>query len=115
MSIDLSGLPRRLTVAVGDRLEIALPSYLGSGNAWSASCLYGADVALVTVAMTPPDTTAAAPGGGPPEPRLATERAVVRGLTAGESRWRLTLARSFGPPEPTAIHDFDIDVSPRTN
>jgi hypothetical protein len=115
MSIDLSGLPRRLTVVVGDRLEIALPSYLGSGNAWSASCLYGADIALVTVAMTPPDPTAAEPGGGPPEPRLATERAVVRGLAVGESRWRLTLARSFGPPHPTATYDLDIDVTMPTD
>jgi hypothetical protein len=112
VTFEVTGLPRQLTLAAGGRLEIPLPSYAGSGNAWSASCLSGPDVAGVSVALGPPVPPAPVPGSGPPQPRLATEHAVVRGLRAGTARWRLELARSFGPRQPVATVDIDITVTP---
>jgi hypothetical protein len=112
VTVDVSHLPGRLTVPVGGQHRIPLPSYAGSGNAWSATCLTGADVATVTVRTSPPPPPAPVPGGGPPEPRLATEVAVVHGLQAGTARWRLQLARPFGPPHPLATRDLDIEVTP---
>ncbi len=113
MSFEVPGLPRRITVAAGGQQEVALPSYAGSGNAWSATALTGEEVATVTVETGPRLPPADVPGGGPPEPRVAAERAIVRGLQVGQAQWRLALSRSFGPPEPTAVVDIDIEVTPR--
>ncbi len=41
---------------------------------------------------------------------LAREVAVVTGLAPGETRRRLVLSRSFGPPTPTAVHNLRITV-----
>jgi hypothetical protein len=112
VTVEIHGLPRRLSVAAGGQREISLPSYAGSGNAWSASCLTGEGVAAVAIQIGPQLPPAAVPGGGPPEPRLATEQAIIRGLRAGQSRWRLQLSRPFGPQEPTAAIDIDIEVTP---
>ena len=109
MTIDVGDLSRPVTVAVGDCVELPLPSYSGSGNAWSAECLFGRDVARVVIMLKPPPTPAR-PGSGPPEPTLAAERVVVRGLSVGTAHWRLLLGRSFGPRTPTATADVEIIV-----
>jgi len=111
VSVEVPGLPRRITVAAGGQHEIPLPSYAGSGNTWSATALSGEDVATVTVETGPPLPPAPVPGGGPPEPRLAAERAIVSGLRVGRAQWRLELARSFGPRHPVAVVDIDIEVA----
>jgi hypothetical protein len=112
VTFEVPGLPRQLTLAAGGRLEVPLPSYAGSGNAWSAACLTGEGVATVSVTTGPRLPPTAVPGGGPPQPRLAAEQAVVRGLRAGRARWRLELSRSFGPRQPVATVDIDIEVTP---
>lgn len=113
MGVDLSGLPTHVTVAVGERLVIELPSYAGSGNEWSVSGNPD-DVASVEVQVVPPEpprhpTTMPVE---PPPMTMATELAVVRGLAPGDTRRQLVLARSFGPPTPTAVHDFGVTVRP---
>ena len=112
MSTESLDLPRRITLAAGGRREIPLPSYAGSGNAWSATPVSGEDVAAVTVETEPPPPPVPIPGGGPPEPRLSSERAIVSGLRVGHARWRLELARAFGPRQPTAVTNIDIEVTP---
>jgi len=109
--VELPGLPQQVTVAVGGRHEIPLPSFSGSGNSWSVQAVSGADAATVTVETSPPPPPAAVPGTGPPEPRFAAERAIISGLRAGHARWRLELARSFGPRQPAALVDIDIEVT----
>jgi hypothetical protein len=113
MTIDLSGLPRRVSLSIGERLEIPLPSYVGSGNTWSAICLRGDDVARVSVLLgdLPPLPPIRADGVvEPPALMLVPEFAVVEGLAYGEANWRLALARSFDPSNPAAVHDLDITV-----
>jgi hypothetical protein len=113
MSIDLSALPRRVTLAVGARTEIPLPSYAGSGNTWSASCVRGADVARVSVELGAAPPTPARPADGTAEPPplgYVPERAVVVALARGDALWRLALARSFGPPDPAATHELAVTV-----
>jgi hypothetical protein len=112
MTVDLSGLPRHVTVAVGDRAEIPLPSYAGSGNFWSVTDDLDGKVARVAVAVEAPKGSLE-PGNGtaePPPMTLATERVVVEGLGPGEGTWRLVLARSFGSPTPIAEHDLRVRV-----
>lgn len=113
MTIDLSSVPRHVTLAVGESLAIPLPSYSGSGNAWSATCVRGDAVAQVSVEVggAPPAPDAGS-GGAPPQLMLADELAVVRGLASGDAVWTLVLARSFGPPTPTATHDIEVTVAP---
>ena len=113
MGVDLSGIPTHVTVMVGERLVIELPSYAGSGNGWSVSGNPD-DVASVEVQVIPPEpprhpTTLA---GDPPPMTMATEQAVVRGLSPGGTRRQLVLARSFGPPRPTAVRDIAVTVRP---
>lgn len=113
MTIDLSGMPKRITVAVREASEIPLPSYAGSGNIWSAVCVNGQGVAEVSVELgkqpaipaTPPDGTAE-----PPPLTLIPEYAIVRGLTPGEATWQLVLARPFGPSIPLTTHDLQVKV-----
>ena len=110
MSVDLSALPRSITVKVGERAEIALPSYAGSGNRWSARCMGGkaAEVRVEVEAIPPPPP---GDGTGPPPPlRLAPEKAVVLGLAPGEAAWRLELSRPFGVREPAATHELRVTV-----
>jgi hypothetical protein len=111
-AVDLSALPTTLTLKVGDRVEVPLPSYAGSGNAWSVSCIKGLDVAQVRLESgpLPPPSPPGAGTSEPPPLMLAGERAVVSGLAPGEATWWLVLARSFGPPTPTAVHDLQITV-----
>ena len=109
MTIDVGDLSRPVTVAVGDCVELPLPSYSGSGNSWSAECLSGKNVARVLIMMDPPPAPAR-PRSGPPEPALAAERAVVHGLSVGTAHWRLALARDFGPRTPTATADVEVIV-----
>lgn len=113
MTIDLSSLPLGITVAVGGRSEICLPSYAGSGNSWSVRRVGGGEVARVWVEMGESPTAVASPGDGiaePPALMLVPERAVVLGLAPGEATWRLVLARPFGPSTPIAAHDFHVTV-----
>lgn len=113
MTIDLSILPRRVTVAVGGASEIPLPSYAGSGNIWSAVCVNGRGVAQVSMELgerpeipaTSRDVTVE-----PPSIILIPELAIVYGLTAGEATWELVLARPFDPSKPAAVHDLQVTV-----
>jgi hypothetical protein len=112
MTIDLSTLPQRVTIAVGGRRDIALPSYAGSGNRWSARCIGGGEVGEVRIESG--DAPSRPPGDGtaePPPPMLAAETAVVLGIAEGEATWRLELARSFGPRVPAATHDLCVIVT----
>ena len=111
---ELADLPSHITLTVGDRAEIPLPSYAGSGNSWSVSGDPGQKVADLAVEVEAPAPT---PGRGdgvsePPAMSVASERAVVRALQPGEAIWHLVLARSFGPPEPAATHDVRVTVVP---
>ena len=113
MTVDLSDLPRKITLGVGDRLEIPLPSYSGSGNAWSVTGLSGQEIAQVSVEPAEAPAVPPSPGDGtaePPDLVLVPDRAVVSGLAAGEAIWRLVLARSFGPSTPTAVHNLHVTV-----
>src|SRR5206468_9835751 len=97
--IELSRLPRDITVTVGGRSEIPLPSYAGSGNAWSVTRVAGGDVARVWLESGEPTGVLAGRGDGivePPALALAAERAVVSGLVPGAASWRPMLARPFG-------------------
>jgi len=112
MSVDLSPLPRHVTVPVGGRVRIKLPSYSGSGNAWSVGGEPDDRVARVEIELEPP-VLAPGPGaatGMPPPMALANEWAVVTGLAPGETTRQLVLGRSFGLLTPTAIHDLAITV-----
>lgn len=113
MTIDLSGLPRRVSLTIGERIEILLPSYVDSGNTWSAMCLRGEEVARVSVKLgdLPPMPPVLADGvAEPPALMLVPEFAVVEGLAYGEATWRLVLARSFDRSNPAAAHNLDITV-----
>jgi hypothetical protein len=113
MGIDLSGFPARLLVAPGGETQLVLPSYAGSGNVWSAHPVSDepiAEVRVETVLASPRADPVVPPGGGPPEPVLAGERLVVKGLNEGTTRWLLTLSRPFGPPDPTATVEVEIVV-----
>ena len=113
MTVDLSGLPRHVTLAAGGAMELPLPSYANSGNAWSATCVRGEGVAQVSVELGEAPVVPTPPGDGTAEPpplMLVPERAVVRALACGEATWRLVLARSFDPSRPAATHDLEVTV-----
>lgn len=113
MTIDLSGLPRHVSLTIGERIEFQLPSYANSGNTWSAECLSGEGVASVSVKLGDlrPMPPALADGvAEPPALMLVPEFAVVEGLASGETVWRLVLARSFDRSNPTAEHDLGVTV-----
>lgn len=113
MTIDLSKLPRCVSLVVGERIMIPLPSYADSGNIWSAMCLGNEEVARVTVKLgnQPPASSGLANGvAEPPSLMLVPEFAVIEGLKCGKTAWRLILARSFGRSNPAATHDLDIAV-----
>jgi hypothetical protein len=114
MNIDLSALPTRITLRVGDRVVVALPSYADSGNAWSATCLRGHEAAQVVVRTDVPRSAADGRGDGrsePPPLYVVSEHAVVSGLSPGEATWRIVLARSFGPPQEAAAHEIRVTVT----
>ena len=108
----LSQLPEHITLAVGDRAEIPLPSYLGSGNSWSVTSDLDQGVAVLVVELEPPALAPERGEGEPPPLSLASERAVVTALAPGEVTWRLVLGRSFGRSEPAATHDVRVTVVP---
>ena len=113
MSIDLSQLPETVTVAAGAQLEIALPSYGGSGNYWSARPVSGADVARVSIRSGDAASQSGPTPDGTQEPpalSLVSERAVVVGIVPGESTWQLVLGRSFGTDPPAASHVLHVVV-----
>jgi hypothetical protein len=112
VTVDLTSLPDRVELAVGQDHAVVLPSYAGSGNAWSAACVDGPEVARAAIEVradavtrTPPR-----PGEGPPAPFLVPEVLTIRALRRGRARWRLTLSRDFAPQPPTAEHDVEILV-----
>ncbi len=114
MTIDLSGLPRHVTLAVGGALEFPLPSYADSGNVWSATCVRGEGVAHVSVELgevpASVDPARRRYRRAPVRSCSSRRRAVVRGLASGEATWRLVLSRRFDPSRPAATHDFDVTV-----
>ena len=115
MSVDLSCLPRTVILRAGDRIEIPLPSYFGSGNIWSVTAVSGQEVARVWVELAGGPAVPDGPGNGitePPALTLIPERAVVSALAPGEATWRLVLARTFGPSIPIAAHDLQVTVVP---
>jgi hypothetical protein len=119
-----SGLPQSVMLAVGDRIEIALPSYAGSGNHWSIVSIAGAGVARAAVEPADAPVSPPAPGNGnvePPALVLVPEHVVVSGLRPGEATWRLVLARPFGDATPMVVQDLHVtvvaarrDVAPRS-
>jgi hypothetical protein len=111
MTIDLSGLPRSVSLRIGELIEIQLPSYAGSGYIWSAKCLRGAEVARVSMKLgdQPPKPSVLADGKAePPEIVQVPEFVVIEGLAYGEATWRLVLARSFDRSNPAATYDVDV-------
>jgi len=114
MSVDLSNLRQHVTVAVGERVVIPLPSYANSGNSWSAICVCGHGIADVFVKLGNSPAIADSQGDDTAEPpplMVVPEQAVVSGLTSGEAVWQLTLSRSFGPAQVTASHDLMVTVT----
>lgn len=108
---DLSALPPAVTLPVGGRVLVRLPSYSGSGNAWSARCLDGSGVADLQVQVGPATQEGyALPPDEPPDAAPAPETLVVEGVEVGEARWQLVLARSFAPAAPTATHELRVTV-----
>ncbi len=113
MTVDLSNLPRHITLAVGERIVIPLPSYANSGNIWSATCVRGHEIAQVLVELGEFPVTADSRGDGTAEPpplMLAPEQAVVSGLAGGEAVWQLVLSRSFGLAQTAASHELRVTV-----
>ena len=114
MSVDLSALPRRVTVRVGEVVEVPLPSFAGSGNLWTARPAGdpgGAGIAEVTVRTEPSAAPPGTPGGAPPSSWSAPVAALVAGRAPGSARWLLVLARPFAPDPPTAVHELEVEVS----
>jgi|PlaIllAssembly_1097288.scaffolds.fasta_scaffold1964212_1 hypothetical protein len=116
MNVDLSALPTHVTLRVGDRVVVALPSYADSGNVWSATCLRGREAAQVVVRTDVPRFAVDSRGDGRSEPPplfVVPEHAVVSGLSPGEATWRIVLARSFGPPQEAAAREIRVTVTER--
>ena len=118
MSVDLSELPQRITVFVGDEVEFALPSYAGSGNYWSIEIPEpsGAARVLVELQQGPESSSGPVPTAGdrePPDAAPVPESLRVTGLSPGVERCRLLLARDFGDAPPTATYDFEVVVIER--
>jgi hypothetical protein len=114
MSVDLSNVPTHLTLAVGERIVIPLPSYAGSGNFWSIRCRGRNSVVDARVELDRSPREPVAEDGGttePPQPVLVAERLVVSGLAVGEDLCQLVLSRSFGHPAPSASRELRIAVA----
>lgn len=108
-------LPDEVTLEVGAFTQLPLPTYSGSGNVWSVQEVEGPGSTSVAIGHRPPDAVEeAAPGAPPPTPSLATQYALVTGLSEGVARWRLVLARPWQPESPTAVHELTIQVVPPT-
>lgn len=106
-------LPHELSLEVGATEQLRLPTYSGSGNLWTVRNVDGANVAEVRVESRPPIAADERPPGGPPPGQsLATEFAVVTGVSSGVAHWRLVLARPWQPDNPTASHELTIKVGP---
>jgi hypothetical protein len=117
MTVDLSSIPRLITMTAGEGTAFALPSYAGGGYDWSATCVRGQHVAEVTIEMgpLPKELLGAGNGTGEPPPlTMVSELVVVHGLASGDALWRLALVRPFGPPTPLATHDLEVIVGPAT-
>jgi len=111
MNADLSALPERIELAVGDRVAVALPSFAGSGNVWSVAGSEDERVAQAVVEVTPADASMRGDGmSEPPSMQLAAERAVVTGLAPGETTLRFVLARPFRPSPATSEHVVHVTV-----
>lgn len=115
MTTDLSSLPSHCVVKPGGQARLPLPSYAGSGNAWSAVCVSSPHVADVTVVVGAVPSTDGGRRDGvsePPPMQLAGESLVVKGRVPGLAVWRLVLARSFGAREVAAEHELHVAVEP---
>lgn len=115
MMVELPDLPHEVRVMVGERIEIPLPSYAGSGNVWASEEVRGGDRATTSVVPTETSPRPGPGGGGTSEPpalALVPERAVVVGIAPGEAVWRLVLQRPFGPRTPAAVVELHVVVSP---
>lgn len=110
MSVDLSHLPSKLTLHRGERTDLELPSYGGSGNYWSAQPVAGEEVASVSVATAAAEAPRPERGAEPPAAAPVPERAVIEGVLPGRARCRLILGRSFEEGAPTAEHEIEIEV-----
>jgi hypothetical protein len=113
MTVDLTSLPQHVTLAVGERKVISLPSYANSGNTWSATCVRGHGIAQLSVELGESPVAGDSGGSGiaaPPPLTLTPEYAVVLGLAGGEAVCQLVLSRTFGPGQVAASHELRITV-----
>ena len=113
MTVDLTSLPQHVTLAVGERKVISLPSYANSGNTWSATCVRGQGIVQLSVELG--ESPARENSGGsrtavPPPLTLTPEYAVVLGLANGEAVCQLVLSRTFGPRQVAASHELRLTV-----
>ena len=113
MTIDLSGLPRRVSLTIGERIVIPLPTC----RLWQHLVRHvpgrgGSSQSNGEVGRSPAPAACAGRMGWPEPPplMLAPEFAVVEGLACGETTWRLVLARSFDRSNPAAEHDLAVTV-----
>lgn len=113
MSVDLTSLPQHVTLVVGKRMVIALPSYANSGNTWSSTCVRGQEIAQLSVELGESPVPGDSGGSGTAEPpplTLTPEYAVVAGLASGEAVYQLILSRTFGPAQVAASHELRLTV-----
>lgn len=113
MTADLSDVPSHLTMAVGERIAIPLPSFAGSGNSWSVRCRHANSVVDVRVELDRSPIEPLAEGDGatePPQPVLVRELLVVSGLAVGEDVCQLDLSRAFGLSRKTASRALGVTV-----
>ena len=113
MTVDLTSLPQHVTLGVGERMVIALPSYASSGNTWTGTCFRGQGIAQLSVELGESRVTGDLGDSGTAEPpplTLTPEYAVVAGLAGGEGVCQLVLSRTFGPRQVVASHELRITV-----
>lgn len=113
VTVDLTSLPQHITLTVGERKVILLPSYANSGNTWSATCVRGHGLVQLSVKLGESPMTVESQGSGTAEPPplvLTPEYAVVIGLASGEAVYQLVLSRTFGPTQVVASHELQITV-----
>jgi Chagasin family peptidase inhibitor I42 len=105
------GLPRSLTLAIGQSVRVPLEGAMGAGNTWQALAV--GDTIEATVEVIPPAGHDKPAGGLPPGTSAASEVLIVTGVRPGTATVSLRLGRSWEPETPLATHQLDVRVSER--